>query len=201
MIFFHWSHPLLWIHLLLKSFLLNSVLMKPFLSLFVCFSFRMQYNIIYLIGFFYFLLTFSSMKKRISVSSVPCSIAIVWCINSVRSLSRVQSFATPWIAALWASLSITNSQSSLKLMSIELVMPSSHLVLCHPLLLLPPIPPSIRVFSDESTLRMRWPKYWSFSFRSLAGYSPLGCKESDMTEQQNMHATPAFTFTICQKQK
>ena len=71
---------------------------------------------------------------------------------------------TPWIAARQASLSITNSQSSLKLMSIESVMPSSHLILCYPLLLLPSIPPSIRVFSNESTLRMRWPKYCSFSF-------------------------------------
>ena len=80
------------------------------------------------------------------------------------SLSHVQLFATPWITARQASLSITNSQSSLRLMSIELVMPSSHLILCRPLLLLPPIPPSIRVFSNESTLRMRWSKYWSFSF-------------------------------------
>ena len=70
----------------------------------------------------------------------------------------------PWIAARRACLSITNSWSSLKLTSIELAMPSSHLILCRPLLLLPPIPPSIRVFSNESTLRMRWPKYWSFSF-------------------------------------
>ena len=85
-------------------------------------------------------------------------------IRSDQSLSRVRLFATPWITALQASLSITNSRSSLRLMSIESVMPSSHLILCHPLLLLPPIPPSIRVFSNESTLRMRWPKYWSFSF-------------------------------------
>ena len=84
--------------------------------------------------------------------------------SSVQSLSHVQLFGTPWIAAHQASLSITNSQSSLRLTSIESVMPSSHLILCHPLLLLPPIPPSIRVFSNESTLRMRWPKYWSFSF-------------------------------------
>ena len=84
--------------------------------------------------------------------------------SSVQSLSRVRLFATPWIAAHQASLSITNSQSSLKLISIELVMPSSHLILCHPLLLLSPIPPSIRVFSNESTLHMRWAKYWSFSF-------------------------------------
>ena len=85
-------------------------------------------------------------------------------LSSVQSLSRVRLFATPWIAARQASLSITNSQSSLKLTSIESVIPSSHLILCHPLFLLPPIPPSIRVFSNESTLRMRWPKYWSFSF-------------------------------------
>ena len=84
--------------------------------------------------------------------------------SSVQSLSWVWLFATPWIAAHQASLSITNSQSSLKLTSIESVMPSSHLILCHPLLLLPLIPPSIRVFSNESTLHMRWPKYWSFSF-------------------------------------
>ena len=82
----------------------------------------------------------------------------------VQSLSRVQLFATPWIAAHQASLSITNSQSLLKPMSIESVMPSSRLILCCPFLLLPPIPPSIRVFSNESTLCMRWPKYWSFSF-------------------------------------
>ena len=84
--------------------------------------------------------------------------------GSVQSLSHVRLFVTPWIAARQASLSITNSWSSLKLTSIESVMPSSHLILCRPLLLLLPIRPSIRVFSNESTLRMRWPKYWSFSF-------------------------------------
>ena len=84
--------------------------------------------------------------------------------SSVQLLSHVRLFATPWIAACQAPLSITNSWSSLKLMSIESVMPSRHLILCCPLLLLLPIPPSIRVFSNESTLRMRWPKYWSFSF-------------------------------------
>ena len=84
--------------------------------------------------------------------------------SSVQSLSRVQLFATPWIAARQAFLSITNSRSSLKLMSIELMMPSSHLILCRPLLLLSPIPPSIRVFSSESTLCTRWPKYWRFTF-------------------------------------
>ena len=84
--------------------------------------------------------------------------------SSVQSLSHVRLFVTPWIATHQASLSITNSWSSLKLMSNEFMMPSSHLILCHPLLLLPPIPPSIRVFSNESTLHMRCPKYWSFSF-------------------------------------
>ena len=81
-----------------------------------------------------------------------------------QSGSRVWLFATPWITACQASQSITNSWSSLKLTPIESVMPSSHLILCRPLILLPPIPPSIRVFSNESTLSMRWPKYWSFSF-------------------------------------
>ena len=84
--------------------------------------------------------------------------------SSVQSLSRVWLFETPLTVAHQASLFITNSRSSLKLMSIELVMLSSHLILCQPLLLLPTILPSIRVFSNESTLRMRWPKYWSFSF-------------------------------------
>ena len=83
--------------------------------------------------------------------------------SSLQSLSRARLSVTPWTAALQASLSITNSESLLKLMSIESVMPSSHLILCHPLLL-PPIPPSMRVFSDESFLHIRWPKYWSFSF-------------------------------------
>ena len=85
-------------------------------------------------------------------------------IRSDQLLSCVRLFATPWIAARQATLSITNSWSSLRLTSIESVMSSSHLILCRPLLLLPPIPLSIRVFSNESTLHMRWPKYWSFSF-------------------------------------
>ena len=88
-------------------------------------------------------------------------------IRSDQLLSRVQLFATPWVAARPASLSITNSRSSPRLTSIESVMPSSHLILCHPLLLLPPIPPSIRVFYNESTLRMRWPKYYLLLYRYL----------------------------------
>ena len=105
-------------------------------------------------------------QMSIDRKNCTCCTYTQWYIqfSSAQSLSPVQLFATPWIAARQASLSITNSQSSPKLMSIESVMPSSHLILCHPLLLLPPILPSIRVFSNESTLRMRWPKYWSFSF-------------------------------------
>ena len=94
--------------------------------------------------------------------------------SSVQSLSRVWLFATSWTAACQASLSITNSQSSLRLTPIESVMPSSHLILCRPLLLLPPIPPSIRIFSNESTLHMRWPKYWSFSFSISPSKKHLG---------------------------
>ena len=84
--------------------------------------------------------------------------------QSAQPISPVRPFATPWTAARQASLSITNSRSPPKLMVIESVMPSNHLILCRPLLLLPPIPPSIRVFSNESALRIRWPKYWRFSF-------------------------------------
>ena len=96
--------------------------------------------------------------------------AILSKFSSVQSPSRVRLFVTPQIAARQASLSITNSWSSLRLTSIESVMPSSHLNLCRPLLLLPSIPPSIRVFSNESTPLMRWPKYWSFSF-SISPFS------------------------------
>jgi len=85
-------------------------------------------------------------------------------MSSIQLLSRVRLFGTPWIAACQASLSITNSQTLLRLMSIESVMPSNNLILCHPLLLPPSIFPSIRVFSNESALHIRWPKYWSLSF-------------------------------------
>ena len=108
---------------------------------------------------------------RIGSKSLHCK----WFqFSSVQSLSRVWLFVTPWITARQASLSITNSRSSPKLMCIELMMPSRHLILCHPLLLLPQILPSIRVFSNESTLRMRWPKYWSFiALESLQGRRDL----------------------------
>ena len=119
-----------------------------------------------------FFSSWSIMPRMVNLTAPPQSFH--WCANtvvlketrvsSVQSLSRVWLFATPWIAACQASLSITISRSSLKLSSIKSVMPSSHLILCCPLLLLFQIPPSIRVFSKESTLRMRWPKYWSFSF-------------------------------------
>ena len=100
-----------------------------------------------------------------SVSHLPVSIwAFLYSVQFyTQSLSHVRLFATPWITARQASLSITSSLSSLRLRSIESVMPSSHLILCRPLFLLPPIPPSIRVFSNESALRIGWPKYWSFS--------------------------------------
>ena len=102
-------------------------------------------------------------NKKLKKNS-DCSLRIFTQFSSVQFLSRVQLFATPWITECQASLSITNYRSLLKVMSIESVMPFSHLILCRSLLLLLPIPPSIRVFSNESTLHMRWPKYWSFSF-------------------------------------
>ena len=122
--------------------------------------------------------------------------------HSVQSLSRVRLFATPWIAACQASLSITNSRSSLRLMSIESLMPSSHLILCLPLLLLPPIPPSIRVFSNESTLHMRWPKYWSFSFsispsKEHPGLISLGW--TGWISLQSKGLSRVFTNTTVQK--
>ena len=112
--------------------------------------------------FYYILPVILDLKFFICKNEYKNSVSVQF--SSVQSLSCLRFFVTPWITACQASLSITNSWSSLKLISIELVMPSSHLILCHPLLLLPPIPPSISVFSNESTLRMRWPKYWSFSF-------------------------------------
>ena len=122
--------------------------------------------------------------------------------SSVQSISRVQLFATPWVAARQASLSITSSRSSLRLTSIESVMPSSHLILCRPLLPLPPIPPSIRVFSSESTLCMRWPKYWSFSFASFLpkntqSWSPLGW--TGWISLQSKGLSRVFSNTTVQK--
>ena len=104
----------------------------------------------------------SQLQFLLSVETTDKSLSLS--LPSVQSLSHVQLFATPWTAAYQASLSIANSQSLLKLRSIESVMPSNNLILCHPLLLLPSVFPSIRVFSSESVLHIRWPKYWSFSF-------------------------------------
>ena len=104
-----------------------------------------------------------SLLKISCIFSFLVSSLFISQFSSVQLLSSVRLFVTPWIVACQASLSITNSWSSLKLTSIEWMMPSSHLILCHPLFLLPPMPSSIRVFSSESTLHMRWPKYWSFS--------------------------------------
>ena len=117
--------------------------------------------------------------------------------NSVQSLSHVQLFVTPWIPACQASLSITNSQSSPKFLSIESVMPSSHLILCHPLLLLPPILPSIRVFSNESTLHMRWPKYWSFSFSISPANEHPGLISLRMEQSKGL--SRVFSSTTVQK--
>ena len=130
--------------------------------------------------------------------------------TSVKSLSHVWLFATPWTAARQASLSITNSWNLLKLMSIEPVMPSNHLILCYPLLLLPSIFPSIRVFSSESILRIRWPKYWNFSFSISPSnaYSELisfridcfdllvgqGTLESSSTPQFKSISSSVFSF-------
>ena len=118
------------------------------------------------------------------------------------SRSVVSYSVTPLIAARQASLSIINSRSSLKLMSIELVMPSSHLILCRPLLLLPPIPPSIRVFSNESTLSMRWPKYWSFSFGIIPSKEIQGLSPSEWTgwiSLQSKGLSRVFSNTTVQK--
>ena len=129
--------------------------------------------------------TFRGIRVKRKILMNKCvQIKVLEVLTSVQSLSRVLLFASPWIAARQASLSTTNYWSPLKLMSIELVMASSHLILCCPLLLLPPIPPSIRVFSNESTLRMRWPKYCSFSFSisppiNTQDWSPLGCSPRD----------------------
>ena len=122
--------------------------------------------------------------------------------SSVQLHSRVQLFVTPWVAVSQASLSITNSRSSLKLTSIESAIPSSHLILCSPLLLLPPIPPSFRVSSNESTLRMRWPKYWSFSFTIIPSKKSQGWSPSEWTgwiSLQSKGLLRVFSNTTVQK--
>ena len=131
-----------------------------------------------------------------------CSVWISLQFRSVQSLSHLRLFATPWIAACQASLSITNSRSSPRLTSIESVMPSSHLILCRPLLLLPSIFPSIRVFSNESALQIRWPKYWSFSFsispsNEHQDWSPLGW--AGWISLQSKGLSRVFSNTTVQK--
>ena len=125
-----------------------------------------------------------------------------WVRSSVHSLGCVQPFATPWTAAHQASLSIIHSQSLCKLMSIESVMPSNHLILCRPLLLLPSIFPSVRVFFNESVLRIRWPKYWSFSFSTvlpmnIQDWFPLGL--SGLISLQSEGLSRVFSNTTAQK--
>ena len=121
--------------------------------------------------------------------------------SSVHLLSHVQLFATPWTAARQASLSITNSRSSPKLMSIESVTPSNHLILCRPLLLLPSIFPSIRVFSNESPLHIRWPKFWSFSFNISPSneYSGLILLRMDWLDLLAVQGTLKNLVTTVQK--
>ena len=121
--------------------------------------------------------------------------------SSVQLLSYVWLFATLWIPARQASLSITNSQSSLRLTSIESVMPSSHLILCRPLFLLPPIPPSIRVFSNESTLCIRWPKYWSFSFSIIPSKEHPGLISFRMTGWIPLQSKPNQLYFSLKKEK
>ena len=123
----------------------------------------------------------------------------LYSVFSVQLLSHVRLFATPWIAAHQASLSIANSWSSPKLMCVESVMPSSHLILCRLLLLLLPIPPSIKVFSNESTLHMRWPEYWSFSFSIIPsnehpGLISFRMNWLDLAVQGTLESSPTPQF-------
>jgi len=123
-------------------------------------------------------------------------------VQSVQLLSHVRLFGIPWIAARQASLSITNSQSSLKLTSIESVIPSKHLILCRPLFLLPPIPPSIRVFFNESALHTRWPKYWNFSFSIIPSKKTQDWSPSEWTGWiflQSKGLSRVFSNTTVQK--
>ena len=125
------------------------------------------------------------------------SLLVTWHISSVQALSRIWLFATPWTAARQASLSITNSRSLFKCMSIESVMPSNHLILCHPLLLLPSIFSSIRVFSNELVLRIRWPKHWSFS--NIQDWFPLGL--TGWISLQSKGLSRVFSNTTLQKRQ
>ena len=153
--------------------------------------------------FFHFSTYLSSFFHQAhNIPNYECIISHKTIFPSVQSLSRVWLFATPGIAAHQASLSITNSQSSPKPISIELVMPSNHLILCLPPLLLPSIFPNIRVFSNESALPIRWPKYWSFSFSislliNTQDWSPLGW--SGWISLQSKGLSRVFSNTTVQK--
>ena len=148
--------------------------------------------------FFWNSLAFSMIQQMLALDLWFLSVQF----SPVQWLSRVRLFATPWIAAHQASLSIIISRSSLKLMSIELVMPSSHLILCHSLFLLPSIFPSIRVFSNESVLCIWWPKYWTFSlsispFSENQDWSPLGW--TDWISLHSKELSRIFSSTVVQK--
>ena len=143
------------------------------------------------LGLFYFLSALNSIYWTFTLCQILCwttefkakaQLLCLISISSVQLLSRARLFATPWIAGHQASMSITNSRSLLKLMSIESVMPSNHLILCCPLLLPPSIFPSIRVFSDESVLHIRWPKYWSFTFSTSPSNEYSGLISSRMDQ-------------------
>ena len=136
---------------------------------------------------------------------VLCTVKIIFVLDSVQSLSRVRLFANPWMAAHQFSLPVTNSWSLLKLMSIKLVVPSNHLILCHPLLLLSSIFPSIMVFPNESIIPISWPKFWSFSispskvysgliFFRLTACSPRDSQESSPTPQFKSINSSPFKF-------
>ena len=170
------------INILKKSYVLNPLIFSPVIS---CGYFEVVEEYIFFIislASFFFPSSFQNNYFRRNplcfYNSIFISRSDTW-FNSVQSLRRVWLFVTPWIRVHQASLSITNSRSPPKPMSIELVMPSNHLILCHPLLLLPSIFPSIRVFSNESALLIRWPKYWNLSFSNSPSsntqdWSPLG---------------------------
>ena len=141
-------------------------------------------------------------KTGIEPTSMYPALVVVLFISSVQSLSRVQLFVTPWITTCQASLPITSSWSTLRLTSIKSVMPSSHLILCRPLLLLKPIPPSIRVFSNESTFHMRWSKYWSFSFSIIPSKEIPGLisfKWTGWISLQSKGLSRVFSKTTVQK--
>ena len=141
-------------------------------------------------------------RRKLLYMSLFFAMGVIFLFSSVELNSHVQLFGTPWTAASQASLSITSSRNPPKPMSIESVMPSNHLILPHPRRLLPPIPPSIRVFSNESALRIRWPKYWSFSLTSVLpmntqDWSPLGW--TGWISLQSKGLSRVFSNTAVQK--